>query len=174
MYANWENSLEKVKMTFSYSTRELWPTSTTPSFFPFSAFFFARASRFSSSPSSFFFSRLRSFYLMTSRCLGKSLPLFISPLSLDHSLAPLFFLSLLWTIYSFLFACHRLVHPLPSLSLSRSFKYLTSFSLKYLFEFKLAALLISLICTMQIFNWNSCSSNSNNRKKIFQLSFSRF
>lgn len=118
MYANWENSQGKVKMTFSYSARELWPTSTTRlSFlFPFSTFFFARASRFSSSL--FFppFSHLRSFYLMTSRCLGKSLPLFIFPLSLDHSLAPLFFLSLLWTIYSFLFACHRLVHPLPSLA----------------------------------------------------------
>lgn len=119
MRVNWENSQEKVKMTFSYSARELWPTSKTRlSFlFPFSTFFFARASRFSSSPFFFFpFSRLRSFYLMTSRCLGKSLPLFISPLSLDHSLAPLFFLSLLWTIYSFLFACHRLVHPVPSLT----------------------------------------------------------
>lgn len=38
----------------------------------------------------------------------------------------------------------------PPCPLSHSFKYLTSFSLKYLFEFKLAALLISLICTMQI------------------------
>lgn len=167
-------SLEKVKMTFSYSTRELWPTSTTPSFFPFSAFFFARASRFSSSPSSFFLS----FALVLSHDISLSWQISASfyfpsfPWSLSRS--ALLFISTL--NYLLLLICLLPACPPSalSLSLSRSFKYLTSFSLKYLFEFKLAALLISLICTMQIFNWNSCSSNSNNRKKIFQLSFSRF
>lgn len=48
----------------------------------------------------------------------------------------------------------------PPCALSRSFKYLSSFSLKYLSEFKLGVLLISLIYTN--FNSNSCSSNSNN------------
>ena len=170
-------SLEKVKMTFSYSTRELWPTSTTPSFFPFSAFFFARASRFSSSPSSFFF---LSFALVLSHDISLSWQISASfyfpsfPWSLSRS-ALLFISTLNYLLVLICLSPACLPSALSlSLSLSRSFKYLTSFSLKYLFEFKLAALLISLICTMQIFNWNSCSSNSNNRKKIFQLSFSSF
>lgn len=117
--ANWENSQEKSKNdNFSYSARELWPTIHDSSFFPLSFPLVLLRTCFTFLIFSFFpsFSRLRSFYLVTSRCLGKSLPLFISPLSLDHSLAPLLFLSLLWTIYSFLFACHQLVHPVPSLA----------------------------------------------------------
>lgn len=120
MHVNWENSQEKVKMTFSYSYSVNCGQQARLVFL--SSFLSPRSSSHVLHVShlllSFFFSfsRLRSFYLMTSRWLGKSLPLFISPLSLDHSLAPLFFLSLLWTIYSFLFACHRLVHPVPSLT----------------------------------------------------------
>lgn len=150
MYANWENSQGKVKMTFSYSARELWPTSTTRlSFlFPFSTFFFARASRFSSS---LFFPPFFSFALVLSHDISLSWQISASfyfpsfPWSLSRS--ALLFISTL--NYLLVLVCLSPVCP-PS-ALSRSFKYLTSFSLKYLFEFKLTALLISLICTMQIF-----------------------
>lgn len=150
MHVNWENSQEKVKMTFSYSARELWPTSTTRlSFlFPFSTFFFARASRFSSSP--FFFFSFFSFALVLSHDISLSWQISASfyfpsfPWSLSRS--ALLFISTL----NYLLVLICLSPACPPCPLSHSFKYLTSFSLKYLFEFKLAALLISLICTMQI------------------------
>lgn len=94
------------------------------------------------------FSHLRSFYLMTSRCLGKSLPLFIFP-SFPWSLSRSALLFISTLNYLLVLVC--LSPACPPSALSRSFKYLTSFFLKYLFEFKLTALLISLICTMQIF-----------------------
>lgn len=109
--------------------------------FPFPSFFFARASRFSSSP----------FFLLFPVCARDiSLSWQISasfyfpsfPWSLSRS-APLFISTL---NYLLLLVC--LSPACPPCALSRSFKYLSSFSLKYLSEFKLGArLLISLIYT---------------------------
>lgn len=82
-------------MTFSYSARELWPTSTTRlSFlFPFSTFFFARASRFSSS---LFFPPFFSFALVLSHDISLSWQI---SASFYFSLFPLITLSLRSSFY---------------------------------------------------------------------------